>query len=198
MFYYLNIYSYHYNKLNNWETLKLVLSITTGASAVIFLSFFLSFFFSFFLSSFLSFFLSFFLRLPLYKNGLVLAGRLCDRHIAAVCCVPKGTIYQLDGPPLYFFNIVLTFLDQQFPARRNGKGSTYITWATRSSDPKPLDFSCGCLLSTRSTGPDLSNIQEIIYAAVKYVITHGWRFNTGRNLDISRATNGSHVEVYWT
>ena len=61
-------------------------------------------------------------------------------------------IYQQDGAPPHFADIVRTFLDEQFPARWIGRGSPYITWHVRSPDLTLSDFfSCGGLL-TKSTG----------------------------------------------
>ena len=51
-----------------------------------------------------------------------------------------GTIYQQDGAPPPFANIVHTFLAKQFPARWIRRGSPYITWPVRSPDLTPPDF----------------------------------------------------------
>ena len=61
-------------------------------------------------------------------------------QLYAVPQLPHGTIYQQDGAPPHFVNIVRTFMDEQFPARWIGRGSSYITWTARSPDLTPPDF----------------------------------------------------------
>ena len=56
-----------------------------------------------------------------------LAGHVMDMlQLYAVLQLPVGTIYQQDGTSPHFSNNVRTFLDEQFPARRIGRGSPYI------------------------------------------------------------------------
>ena len=98
----------------------------------------------------------------------------------------------------HFANIVRTFLDD--PARWMKRGPRSITWP---ASPPDLIFSCGDLLRTTSTEQvgDLADLQQIIYAAVNNVtlqmLKNTW-VKVEYLLDISRATNGSHVEVYET
>ena len=61
-------------------------------------------------------------------------------QLYAVPQLPDGTIYQEDGAPPYFGNIVRTFLHEKFPARWIERGSPYITWPARSPDLTPPDF----------------------------------------------------------
>ncbi|KAJ4429534.1 hypothetical protein ANN_21703 [Periplaneta americana] len=61
-------------------------------------------------------------------------------QLYAVPQLPDGVIFQQDGAPPHFANMVRTFLDEQFPARWIGRGSPYITWPARSPDLTPPDF----------------------------------------------------------
>ncbi|KAJ4450340.1 hypothetical protein ANN_01760 [Periplaneta americana] len=54
-------------------------------------------------------------------------------QLYAVPQLPDGAIFQQDGAPPHFANMVRTFLDEQFPAWI-GRGSPYITWPARSPD----------------------------------------------------------------
>ena len=68
-------------------------------------------------------------------------------QLYAVPQLPDEITYQHDRAPPHFTNIVHTFLDEQFPARLIGRGSSYITWPNTTRF-----FPCGGLLRTRSTG----------------------------------------------
>ena len=97
--------------------------------------------------------------------------------------------------PPDFVNIVRTFLDEQFPAKWIGRGSPYSTWTVRSADLTLLDFfPVGVLM-------DLADLKERTYAAINNVtpemLRNTW-VDVEYRLDISHATNGSHVEVYGT
>ena len=71
----------------------------------------------------------------------------------AVPQLPDGIIYQLDGAPPHFDNIVRNYFYEQFHAKWIGRGSPYITWPATSPYLIPHDlFPCGGLLGTRSTG----------------------------------------------
>ncbi|KAJ4436441.1 hypothetical protein ANN_19074 [Periplaneta americana] len=108
-------------------------------------------------------------------------------QLYAVPQLPDGAIFQQDGAPPHFANMVRTFLDEQFPARWIGRGSPYITWPARSPDLTPPDFFLWGLLRTRSTGR-----QYVIWQTYKKefmllstmlhhrcFITLGSRLNTG-------------------
>ena len=61
-------------------------------------------------------------------------------QLYAVPQLPVGTIYQQEGAPPHYANIVLTFLDGQFSARWIGREPLYVTWPARSPDLTPPDF----------------------------------------------------------
>ena len=124
-------------------------------------------------------------------------------QLYAVPQLPDGTIYQQVGPPPHLANIVRTFLHKQFPARWIRRVSPYITWPARSPDLTPPDFILGCLLRTvyMTSVYDLADLQERIYATINNVtpeMLHNTWVKVEYRLDIFRATNGSHVEVYGT
>ena len=104
--------------------------------------------------------------------------------------------------PPHFSNIVATFLDEQFPATWIGRGSPYITWPAKSPDITPPDFSFGGFVKDqvyRTSIRDLEDLQERIYAALNNVIPqtfHNTWIEVEYRLDISHASNRSHVQVY--
>ncbi|KAJ4428453.1 hypothetical protein ANN_24490 [Periplaneta americana] len=122
-------------------------------------------------------------------------------QLYAVPQLPDGAIFQQDGAPPHFANMVRTFLDEQFPARWIGRGSPYITWPARSPDLTPPDFFLWGFVKDqvyRTPVRDLADLQERIYAAVNNVtpqMLHNTWVEVEYRLDISRATNGSHVET---
>ena len=61
-------------------------------------------------------------------------------QLYAVPQLPEGTIFQQDGAPPHFAIPVRNFLDEQFPERWIGRGSSPIAWPPRSPDLTPLDF----------------------------------------------------------
>ena len=83
-----------------------------------------------------------------------------------------------------------------------GRGSPYITWPARSPNLTPSDFfPVGFFKDQVYWTPvrDLADLKEIIYAAVNNVtpqMIHNSWVEVESRLDISRATKGSHVEVY--
>ncbi|KAJ4427656.1 hypothetical protein ANN_25304 [Periplaneta americana] len=93
-------------------------------------------------------------------------------QLYAVPQLPDGAIFQQDGAPPHFANMVRTFLDEQFPARWIGRGSPYITWPARSPDLTPPDFFLWGFVKDqvyRTPVRDLADLQERIYAAVNNV-----------------------------
>ena len=79
-----------------------------------------------------------------------------------------------------------------------------ITWPARSPDLTPFDFFRWGFVKDqvyRTPASDLLDLQERIYAAVNNVtpqILHNTWVEVEYRLDISRATNASHLEVHWS
>ena len=106
-------------------------------------------------------------------------------QLYAVPQLPDRAIFQQDGAPPHFANIIRTFLNEQFPARWIGRGSPYITWPVRSPDLTPPDFFLwGFVKDQVYTTPvhDLADLQERIHAAVNNVtpqMLHNTCFEVG-------------------
>ncbi|GBN30751.1 hypothetical protein AVEN_113322-1 [Araneus ventricosus] len=60
-------------------------------------------------------------------------------QLYAVPQFPEGVIFQQQGAPPHYGNIVREFLDTAFPQRWKGRG-TVMAWPPRSPDITPLDF----------------------------------------------------------
>ncbi|KAJ4442648.1 hypothetical protein ANN_04237 [Periplaneta americana] len=108
-------------------------------------------------------------------------------QLYAVPQLPDGAIFQQDGAPPHFANMVRTFLDEQFPARWIGRGSPYITWPARSPDLTPPDFFLWGFVKDqvyRTPVRDLADLQERLMLLSTMLhhrcfITLGSRLNTG-------------------
>uniref|UniRef100_A0A1B6EKB9 DUF4817 domain-containing protein n=1 Tax=Cuerna arida TaxID=1464854 RepID=A0A1B6EKB9_9HEMI len=114
----------------------------------------------------------------------------------------KGlVIFQQDGAPPHYKQCVRSALDARFPGRWMGRGGP-IAWPPRSPDITPLDFFLWGYVKNFVYSEKIRNIDHLrqrIIAAVASVtpnlLTNTWREFEYR-LDICRATNGSHIEVY--
>ncbi|GBL92696.1 hypothetical protein AVEN_119092-1 [Araneus ventricosus] len=60
-------------------------------------------------------------------------------QLYAVPQFPEGVIFQQDGAPPHYGNIVREFLDTTSPQRWIGRG-TVMAWPPQSPDITPLDF----------------------------------------------------------
>ncbi|GBL94796.1 hypothetical protein AVEN_244772-1 [Araneus ventricosus] len=60
-------------------------------------------------------------------------------QLYAVPQFPESVIFQQDGAPPHYGNIVLEFLDTTFPQWWIGRDAV-MAWPPRSSDITPLDF----------------------------------------------------------
>lgn len=114
----------------------------------------------------------------------------------------KGLVFfQQDGAPPHYSNHVRAALDTRFPGRWIGRAGP-IAWPPRSPDLTPLDFFFwghikNVVYSEKIR--DINHLRERIVTAVG-TVTPDMLVNTWREfeyrLDVCRATNGSHVEVY--
>ncbi|GBM55690.1 hypothetical protein AVEN_198696-1 [Araneus ventricosus] len=69
-------------------------------------------------------------------------GERCRRHsldLSRTPQFPEGVIFEQDGAPPHYGNIVREFLDTTFPQRWIGRGAV-MAWPPRSPDITPLDF----------------------------------------------------------
>ena len=109
--------------------------------------------------------------------------------------------FQQDGAPPHWGIKVHEFLDKKFPARWIGRGGP-IAWPPRSPDITPLDFFLWGYVKDvvyRTKVKDISDLKERITAAVEAIneeiLKRLWTKIEYR-LDILRATNGAHIEIY--
>ena len=110
-------------------------------------------------------------------------------------------MFQQDGAPPHWGLIVRDFLNETFANRwigRNGR----TPWPPRSPDITPLDFFLwGYVKDGVYTTPvrDVETLQsriiEVLATVNEEMLENTWREIEYR-LDILRATNGAHVEVY--
>ncbi|GBN72736.1 hypothetical protein AVEN_37053-1 [Araneus ventricosus] len=68
-------------------------------------------------------------------------------QLYAVPQFPEGSIFQQDGAPPHYGNIVREFLDTTFPQRWIGRGAV-LAWPPRSPDITPLDLLVGLCEAT--------------------------------------------------
>ena len=111
-------------------------------------------------------------------------------------------IFQQDGAPPHWGLEVRQFLNDTFPERWIGRDGP-IPWSPRSPNITPLDFFLWGYVKDivyRTKVRDVSDLQQRIIEALDTAITvdmlaRTW-LETEYRLDIVRATNGAHVEVY--
>ena len=110
-------------------------------------------------------------------------------------------VFQQDGAPPHWGLIVRDFLNETFPNRWIGRNGP-TPWPPRSPDITPLDFFLwGCVKDRvyRTPVRDVETLQsrqiEVLATVNEEMLENTWREIEYR-LDILRATNGAHVEVY--
>jgi len=106
-----------------------------------------------------------------------------------------------DGAPPDFSCFVTDVLNERFPDAWIGRGVP-IPWPTRRPDLPPLDFSLWGYIKNIVYAEKIRNIQHLqdrITSAIETVtrdmIQKTWQEIEFR-LDVSRATNGAHIEMY--
>lgn len=114
----------------------------------------------------------------------------------------KGPIFfQQDGAPPHYSNRVRDALNLRFPNRWIGRCGP-LAWPPRSPDLTPLDFFLwghvkNIVYSEKIR--DIAHLRERIVEAVASVtpdmLLNTWK-ETEYRLDVARATNGAHIELY--
>jgi len=112
-------------------------------------------------------------------------------------------IFQQDGAPPHSGSHVRRFLDATFPNRWIGRGSdTLATTIAGYHLPSPLTYFLGEYVKDKvfsTPVPDITNLKARItdgFATItEDMLENTWR-ETDYRLDVLRATNGAHVEVY--
>ena len=108
-----------------------------------------------------------------------------------------------DGDPPHFSWFVTDVVNERFPDAWIGKGGP-IPWPPRSPDLSPLDFFLWGYIKNTVYAEKIRNIQHLqdrITSAIETVITQDmiqktWQ-ETEFRLDVSRATNGACIEMYY-
>lgn len=110
-------------------------------------------------------------------------------------------IFQQDGAPPHWGLHVRGFLNQTYPDRWIGRDGP-IPWPPRSPDITPLDFFLWGYVKDivyRTKIRDISDLKQKITDAIATIdeamLQRTWQEIEYR-LDVLRATNGAHVEVY--
>ena len=110
-------------------------------------------------------------------------------------------VFQQDGAPPHWGLIVRDFLNETFPNRWIGRNGP-TPWPPRSPDTTPLDFFLWGYVRDRvyrTPVRDVETLQsriiEVLATVDEEMLENTWREIEYR-LDIMRATNGAHVEVF--
>ncbi|PNF32700.1 hypothetical protein B7P43_G12963, partial [Cryptotermes secundus] len=110
-------------------------------------------------------------------------------------------IFQQDGAPPHWSTIVCDALDKHFPGRWIGRSGP-ISWPPRSPDITPLDFFLwGYVKDTiyKFQARDIDQLKTRVKDAITTVdvsmLARTWQ-EIEYCLDILRATNGAHVQLY--
>jgi len=106
-----------------------------------------------------------------------------------------------DGTPPHFSCFVTDVLNERFPDAWIGRGGP-IPWPPRNPDLSPLDFFLWGYIKNIVYAEKIRNLQHLgerITSAIETVtrdmIQKTWQ-ETEFRLDVSRATNGAHIEMY--
>lgn len=110
-------------------------------------------------------------------------------------------IFQQDGAPPHWGINVRNFLDTTFPGRWIGRDGP-TCWLPRSLDITSLDFFLWGYVKDKVYATSIEDldtlkqrISEVIASVTPDMLANTWREIEYR-LDVLRATNGAHVEVY--
>ena len=110
-------------------------------------------------------------------------------------------VFQQDGAPPHWGLIVRDFLNETFPNRWIGRNGP-TPWPPRSPDITPLDFFLWGYVKDRVYRMPVRDVEtlqsriiEVLGTVNEEMLENTWREIEYR-LDILRATNGAHVEVY--
>ncbi|GBM07131.1 hypothetical protein AVEN_177091-1 [Araneus ventricosus] len=121
-------------------------------------------------------------------------------QLYAVPQFPEGVIFQQDGTPTHYSNIVREFLDTTFPQRWIDRG-VVKAWSPLSTDTTPLDFYLWGYVKQHVYSERISDINtleqritDVIHSVTPDVLTRVWE-ELDYRLDVCWATNGAHIEL---
>ncbi|GBN37300.1 hypothetical protein AVEN_67268-1 [Araneus ventricosus] len=124
-------------------------------------------------------------------------------QLYAVPQFPEGVIFQQEGAPPRYGNIVCEFLDTTFPQRWIGRGAV-MAWPPRSQDITPLDFYLWgyvkqhvCIERMNDINHLKQRITDVIHSVTPDVLTRVWE-ELDYGLNACRATNGAHIKLHRT
>jgi len=115
--------------------------------------------------------------------------------------IVSRVIFMQDRAPPNFSCFVTDILNERFPDAWIGRGGP-IPWSPRSPDLSPLDFFLWWYIKNIEYAEKIRNIQylqERVTSAIENVtrdmIQKTWQ-EIEFCLEVSRATNGAHIEMY--
>ena len=111
--------------------------------------------------------------------------------------IVSWVIFMQDGAPPHFSCFVTDVLNERFPDARIGRGGP-IPWPPRSPDLSPLDFFLWGYIKNIVYAEKIhlqDRITSTIETVTRDVIQKTWQ-EIEFCLDVSRATNGAHIEIY--
>ncbi|GBL98324.1 hypothetical protein AVEN_174109-1 [Araneus ventricosus] len=121
-------------------------------------------------------------------------------QLYAVPQFPEGVIFQQNGAPPHYGNIIREFLDTTFPQQWIGRGIV-MAWPPRSPDITPLDFYLWGYVKQHVYSERINDINhlkqritDVIHCVTPDVLTRLWE-ELDYRLDVRRATNGAHIEL---
>jgi hypothetical protein len=121
-------------------------------------------------------------------------------ELFAVPQTDDNMIFQQDGAPAHYANIVMEFFDGTFPRRCIGRGG-WKQWPPRSPDLTPLDFYFWGYVKQTIYSVRIHNIQdlkqrirEVAASVTPDVLVRVWQ-QMEYHLDVCRATNGAYIEL---
>ncbi|GBN63446.1 hypothetical protein AVEN_177709-1 [Araneus ventricosus] len=117
--------------------------------------------------------------------------------------VPQFTedvIFQQDGVPPHYGNIIREFLDTTFPQGWIGRGAV-MAWPPRSPDITPLDFYLRGYVKQHGYSERINEINHlkqritnVIHSVTPDILTRVWE-ELDYRLDVCRATNRAHIKL---
>ena len=116
----------------------------------------------------------------------------------------ETAMFQQDGAPPHYANIVRDYLDETLPGKWIGRGAPngWRAWPARSPDLTPLDFFLRGYVKDMVYKVKITSVEHLkrrvtdaIQSIPPDMIGRVWNEIEYR-LDLCRATNGSHIELH--
>ncbi|GBL60083.1 hypothetical protein AVEN_179684-1 [Araneus ventricosus] len=124
-------------------------------------------------------------------------------QLYAVPQFPEGVIFQQEGAPPHYGNIVCEFLNTAFPQRLMGRGDV-MAWPPRSPDLTSLGFYLWGYVKQHVYSERINvinnlkqRITDVIHSVAPNDRTRVWE-ELDYSLGVCMATNGEHIELRLT